>query len=117
MLFVVYLEADLLSPTQIHQEEHSITSLSEDNNGDAGLKQLTSANNTNTNDITTSTRSQPTSEHRWDQEDDLSDIVLQNETDKMSETDIQSSHEGKSFYFKIIVIIFFLMMMYFGNKV
>ncbi|CAI2731420.1 unnamed protein product [Schistosoma spindalis] len=79
-------EADLLSPTQMHQEEHSTASFSED-------KQLTSANNTNTNDITTSTRSQPTSEHRWDQEDDLSDIVLQNETDKMSETDIQSSHE------------------------
>ncbi|XP_018652716.1 putative ankyrin 2,3/unc44 [Schistosoma mansoni] len=89
-------EADLLSPTQIHQEQHSTTSLSEDNNGNIGLKQLTSANNTITNDITPSTRSQPTSEHCWDQEDDLSDIVLQNETDKMAETDIHSSHDDQS---------------------
>ncbi|CAH8532996.1 unnamed protein product [Schistosoma turkestanicum] len=79
-----------------HKEQHTTTSLSQNDNDDAGLKQSTSINSTNSNDINTFTRSQPTSEHHWDQEDDLSDIVLQNETDKIAETYVQSSHGDQS---------------------
>ncbi|TNN08392.1 Ankyrin-2 isoform 1 [Schistosoma japonicum] len=81
---------ELLSPTEIPEQHSTATTLSVSVDND-NSKELIN-NNTNTNDIN-STRSQPTSEHCWEQEDELSDIVLQNETDKIAETDVQYSHD------------------------